>query len=39
MSLNDAQLDELAIANRILVREGVVDAYGHVAIRQPERPE
>jgi ribulose-5-phosphate 4-epimerase/fuculose-1-phosphate aldolase len=26
---------DLAIANRILAREGVVDAYGHVSIRHP----
>ena len=29
---------ELAIANRILAREGVVDAYGHVSIRHPDDP-
>ena len=32
-------LDELVTANRILAREGVVDAFGHVSIRHPERPE
>ena len=26
---------ELALANRILAREGVVDAYGHVSVRHP----
>jgi ribulose-5-phosphate 4-epimerase/fuculose-1-phosphate aldolase len=26
---------DLAIANRVLAREGVVDAYGHVSIRHP----
>jgi ribulose-5-phosphate 4-epimerase/fuculose-1-phosphate aldolase len=36
--LKDA-LRELAIANRILAREGVVDAFGHVSIRHPERPD
>ena len=30
-------LDELVTANRILAREGVVDAFGHVSIRHPER--
>ncbi|MPY70976.1 MAG: class II aldolase/adducin family protein [Alphaproteobacteria bacterium] len=30
---------ELVIANRILAREGVVDAFGHVSIRHPENPE
>jgi HCOMODA/2-hydroxy-3-carboxy-muconic semialdehyde decarboxylase len=31
-----AALDELVTANRILAREGVVDAFGHVSIRHPE---
>ena len=39
MSTVDTQIHDLAIANRILAREGVVDAYGHVAIRHPDRPE
>ena len=30
---------DLAIANRILAREDVVDAYGHVSIRHPDNPE
>ena len=29
-------LDELVTANRILAREGVVDAFGHVSIRHPD---
>ncbi len=33
-----AALRELVIANRILAREGVLDAFGHVSIRHPERP-
>lgn len=32
-------LQELAIANRILAHEGVVDAFGHVSIRHPQRRE
>jgi ribulose-5-phosphate 4-epimerase/fuculose-1-phosphate aldolase len=32
-------LRELAVANRILAREGVVDAFGHVSIRHPERAD
>jgi ribulose-5-phosphate 4-epimerase/fuculose-1-phosphate aldolase len=36
--LNDA-LRELAVANRILARENVVDAFGHVSIRHPGRPD
>lgn len=35
----EAQLHDLAVANRILAREGVVDAFGHVSIRHPERPD
>jgi HCOMODA/2-hydroxy-3-carboxy-muconic semialdehyde decarboxylase len=32
-------LDQLVIANRILAREGVIDAFGHISIRHPERPD
>ena len=35
----DDRLEELVTANRILAREGVVDAYGHVSIRHPEHPD
>jgi ribulose-5-phosphate 4-epimerase/fuculose-1-phosphate aldolase len=38
MTLTQA-FDELATANRILAREGVVDSFGHVSIRHPDRPE
>lgn len=38
MTLDD-QLRDLAIANRILARQGVVDALGHVSIRHPDRPD
>ena len=34
-----ACLRELVIANRILGREGVVDAFGHVSVRHPDNPE
>ena len=30
---------ELVMANRILANEDVVDAYGHVSVRNPEAPE
>ncbi len=36
MTLTQA-LDELVTANRILAREGVVDSFGHVSIRHPDR--
>jgi ribulose-5-phosphate 4-epimerase/fuculose-1-phosphate aldolase len=32
-------LRDLALANRILAHEGVVDAFGHVSLRHPERPD
>jgi len=38
MTLTQA-LDDLVTANRILAREGVVDSFGHVSIRHPDRPE
>jgi HCOMODA/2-hydroxy-3-carboxy-muconic semialdehyde decarboxylase len=38
MSLKTA-IRDLVIANRILGNEGVVDAFGHISIRHPERPD
>src|SRR5258706_9287567 len=32
-------ITELVIANRILANEDVVDAYGHVSVRNPEASE
>jgi HCOMODA/2-hydroxy-3-carboxy-muconic semialdehyde decarboxylase len=32
-------LEELATANRILFHQRVVDAFGHVSLRHPERPD
>lgn len=34
-----ALIDELVIANRILANEGVLDAYGHVSVRDSQNPE
>ena len=39
MDINNDILQELVTANRILARERVVDAYGHVSIRHPSRPD
>ena len=39
MSNLDILLKDLVIANRVLAREEVVDAYGHVSIRNPENPK
>lgn len=38
MALKKA-ITELVVANRILANEDVVDAYGHVSVRNPEAPE
>jgi HCOMODA/2-hydroxy-3-carboxy-muconic semialdehyde decarboxylase len=35
----DRLLADLVIANRILAREDVVDAYGHVSVRHPADPK
>jgi HCOMODA/2-hydroxy-3-carboxy-muconic semialdehyde decarboxylase len=35
----DTIIKDLVIANRILAKEDVVDAYGHVSIRNPENPK
>lgn len=39
MTKLERTLRDLVAANRILAREGVVDAYGHVSMRHPENPE
>ena len=38
MSTLNTLVRDLVIANRILAREDVVDAYGHVSVRNPENP-
>jgi len=35
----DVVLNELVVANRILANEEVADAYGHISVRHPTRPE
>ena len=39
MTVPAAILDELVTANRILAREGVVDSFGHVSVRHPDRAD
>jgi len=39
LSALETLLSDLVVANRILAHQGVVDAYGHVSIRHPERPD
>lgn len=34
----DEARTKLALANRILAREGVLDAFGHVSVRHPSDP-
>jgi len=36
---NDALIGDLVAANRILVDQGVLDAYGHVSVRNPANPQ
>ncbi|MBT5032240.1 MAG: class II aldolase/adducin family protein [Proteobacteria bacterium] len=38
MKQKDIAINDLVIANRILAREEVVDAYGHITIRNPDNP-
>jgi len=39
MSNLDSLIQDLVIANRILAKEAVVDAYGHVSVRHPDHPD
>lgn len=39
MTVSADVLRDLVVANRILAHEGVVDAFGHVSIRDPADPE
>jgi len=39
MTKFDLVLEELVTANRILAREGVVDSFGHVSVRHPDRAD
>src|SRR3981189_3225534 len=39
MSSLDTLIQDLVIANRILAKEDVVDAYGHVSVRHPDNPK
>lgn len=34
-----AAMQDVVVANRILSREGVVDAFGHVSMRHPDHPD
>src|SRR6202011_5559139 len=39
MSSIESVIKDLVIANRILAKEDVVDAYGHISIRHPDNPK
>jgi ribulose-5-phosphate 4-epimerase/fuculose-1-phosphate aldolase len=39
MSKLDDLIEELVTANRILASQGIVDSFGHVSIRHPDRPD
>jgi HCOMODA/2-hydroxy-3-carboxy-muconic semialdehyde decarboxylase len=39
MSRLDFILEELVTANRILANEGIVDSFGHVSARHPDKPK
>ena len=39
MSNLDSLIQDLVIANHILAKEEVVDAYGHVSVRHPDHPD
>jgi HCOMODA/2-hydroxy-3-carboxy-muconic semialdehyde decarboxylase len=39
MSSLDVVIQDLVIANRILAKEEVVDAYGHISLRHPDNPK
>jgi ribulose-5-phosphate 4-epimerase/fuculose-1-phosphate aldolase len=39
MNQLESSIGDLVIANRILAKEDVVDAYGHVSIRHPSKPD
>jgi ribulose-5-phosphate 4-epimerase/fuculose-1-phosphate aldolase len=39
MMNRDTLFNELVAANRILANEGIVDAFGHVSVRDPENPQ
>ena len=38
-SFNPALIDDLVVANHILVNEGVLDGFGHISVRDDKNPE
>ena len=39
MAINADTLRDIVVSNRILAHEEVVDAFGHISIRNPDNPE
>jgi HCOMODA/2-hydroxy-3-carboxy-muconic semialdehyde decarboxylase len=39
MTALDDLMEELVTANRILARERVLDSFGHISVRHPEKPD
>ena len=39
MSALDNLLNDLVIANKVLAKEAIVDAYGHISVRHPDNPK
>jgi ribulose-5-phosphate 4-epimerase/fuculose-1-phosphate aldolase len=39
MTKVEVSIEELVTANRILANEGIVDSFGHVSLRHPDRPD
>jgi ribulose-5-phosphate 4-epimerase/fuculose-1-phosphate aldolase len=38
-TMTTQHLEDLALANHILVNEGVLDGFGHISVRNPNNPE
>lgn len=39
LDVDQALLDDLVVANRILAHQGVLDAFGHISVRNPRNPD
>jgi HCOMODA/2-hydroxy-3-carboxy-muconic semialdehyde decarboxylase len=39
LNVDPSVIDDLVVANHILVNEGVLDGFGHISVRSPHNPE
>jgi HCOMODA/2-hydroxy-3-carboxy-muconic semialdehyde decarboxylase len=39
LNVDPSVIDDLVVANHILVNEGVLDGFGHISVRSPHHPE